>query len=49
MYKCVECGRITWPRTSSELKNLSPEKFRWLMQGFAIEPLIHNINSSRSA
>lgn len=49
LYKRIECGRFAWPRSSSELKNLSPEQFRWLMQGFAIEPIIHNINPTRSA
>ena len=49
LYKRVDCGRFIWPRTSSDLKALSPEQFRWLMQGFAVEPIIHDINPVLSA
>ena len=28
LYKRVESGRFSWPRTSNELRNLSPEQFR---------------------
>jgi len=27
LYKRVECGRFSWPRTSTDLKNLSYEQF----------------------
>ena len=47
--KRVECGRFSWPRYSAELKNLSPEQFRYLMQGFSINPIIHDINPTCSA
>lgn len=30
--------RYTWPRTSEEVRAMSPEQFRWLMHGF---PSIH--------
>ena len=49
LYKRVDCGRFSWPRTSSEIKNLSPEQFRWLMQGFSIEPIIRDVNPVISA
>ncbi|MCR4642540.1 MAG: IS66 family insertion sequence element accessory protein TnpB [Lachnospiraceae bacterium] len=49
LYKRIESGRFSWPRTSSDLKNLSPEQSRWLMMGFSIEPVIQNINPFRSA
>jgi transposase len=49
LYKRVDCGRFVWPRTSNDLKALSPEQFRWLMQGFAVEPIIHDINPVLSA
>ena len=49
LYKRVECGRFSWPRNSDELTQLSPEKFRWLMMGFSINPVIHNINPTHSA
>lgn len=43
LYKRVESGHFTWPRNSEELQSLSPEQFRWLMQGFAIDPIIHDV------
>lgn len=49
LYKRVETGWFVWPRNSSELRTLSPEQFRWLMQGFAIDPLIYDINPIYSA
>lgn len=49
LYKRVECGRFSWPRNSDELSKLSPEQFRWLMMGFDINPIIHNIIPERSA
>lgn len=49
LYKRVESGRFTWPRTSNDLRSLSPEQFHWLMQGFAIDPIIHDINPKYSA
>ena len=41
LYKRVESGHFTWPRSSTELRSLSAEQFHWLMQGFAIDPIIH--------
>ena len=49
LYKRVESGRFSWPRNSEELRNLSAEQFRLLMQGFAIDPIIHDVTPSRSA
>ncbi len=49
LYKRVASGRFSWPRTSDDLKALSPEQFRWLMQGFSIEPLIRDVNPVLSA
>lgn len=43
LYKRVESGHFTWPRNSDDLQELSYEQFRWLMQGFAINPIIHDI------
>jgi transposase len=39
----VESGYFTWSRSSAELRSLSAEQFYWLMQGFAIDPVIHDI------
>ena len=49
LYKRVECGHFSWPRNSQDLRKLSPEQFRWLMQDFSIDPIIHDINPRYSA
>ena len=33
LYKRLEGGRYQWPRTANELKELTPQQFRWLMEG----------------
>lgn len=49
LIKRVESGRFSWPRTSDELRNLSYEQFRYLMQGFSIDPVIKDVIPKRSA
>ena len=49
LYKRVECGRFVWPRNSRELRNLSSEQFKWLMQGFSIDPIIKEVHPTCSA
>lgn len=49
LYKRVEAGRFFWPRNSSDLKALTHDQFRWLMMGFSVEPIIHNVNPIMSA
>lgn len=44
LYKRVEEGHFVWPRSSSELRSLSHEQFRYLMQGFAIDPVIRDVS-----
>ena len=36
LYKRLEGGRYQWPRTTEELKELTPQQFRWLMEGLSI-------------
>lgn len=48
LYKRVESGHFTWPRSSTELRSLSAEQFHWLMQSFAIDPIIHDITPDTS-
>lgn len=43
LYKRVETRHFSWPRNSDELRSMTPEQFRWLMQGFVIDPVIHDI------
>ncbi|MFN2938061.1 IS66 family insertion sequence element accessory protein TnpB [Lachnospiraceae bacterium YH-ros2226] len=49
LYKRVEAGHFTWPRNSSELRSLSTEQFKWLMSGFSIDPVIHEVTPSQTA
>lgn len=43
LYKRVESGHFTWPRSGDDLRSMSSEQFHWLMQGFAIEPVIRDV------
>ena len=49
LYKRVESGHFSWPRSSDELRSMTPEQFRLLMQGFAIDPIIHDVIPRHSA
>lgn len=40
LYKRVACGRFQWPRTPQEVRDLSPEDFHRLLEGFSIEKKI---------
>lgn len=41
LYKRLENGVFQWPRTSKELKELSPEAFHLLLTGFSPFPSIN--------
>lgn len=49
LYKRVESGHFSWSRNSDELRSMTPEQFHWLMQGFAIDPVIHDVTPRHSA
>ncbi|MBE5912264.1 MAG: transposase [Pseudobutyrivibrio sp.] len=49
LYKRVSRGHFSWPRKSDKLRQLRTEQFKWLMQGFAINPIIHDANPKFSA
>lgn len=36
LYKRLERGRFQWPRTENEVKDLTSQQFRWLMEGLEI-------------
>ena len=38
LYKRLETGSFNWPRSSDEVKELTPQQFRWLMEGLSPEP-----------
>ena len=37
LYKRLENGRFQWPRTEGEVKTLTSQQFRWLIEGLEIE------------
>lgn len=37
LYKRLEHGRFQWPRTPEDLRTLTEQQFRWLMEGLAID------------
>lgn len=38
LYKRLDQGNFQWPRSGSEVKNLTLQQFCWLMEGLTIEP-----------
>ncbi len=42
LYKRLERGRYQWPRSQEEVLSLSPQQFRWLLEGRSIhQPKAH--------
>lgn len=37
LYKRLEGGSFQWPRSEEELRELTPQQFRWLMEGLKVE------------
>ncbi|MDY3343170.1 MAG: IS66 family insertion sequence element accessory protein TnpB [Lachnospiraceae bacterium] len=37
LQKRLDNGRFQWPRNPSEVKSLTRQEFRWLMEGLSIE------------
>ncbi len=37
LYKRLETGRFQWPRTGEEAIQITPQQYRWLMEGLQIE------------
>ena len=38
LYKRLEQGKFVWPRNESEVQALTPQQFRWLMEGLTTVP-----------
>ena len=36
LYKRLEDGRFQWPRNATEVINMSPQQYKWLMEGLSI-------------
>ena len=50
LYKRLEQGAYQWPRSESEVKVLTPQQYRWLMEGLQIEqPKAHRPVTGLSA
>ena len=48
--KRLEQGAYQWPRSESEVKTLTPQQYRWLMEGLQIEqPKAHRPVTGLSA
>lgn len=37
-YKRFTDGRLQWPRNAGEVRDLTPQQYRWLMEGLTIDP-----------
>lgn len=37
MYKRLEQGVNQWPRTDAEVRQITPQQYRWLMEGLKVE------------
>ena len=37
LYKRLENGKYQWPRNSKEACELTPQQYRWLMEGLSVE------------
>jgi transposase len=37
LYKRLETGSFQWPRDENEVKHVTPQQFRWLMEGLSPE------------
>ena len=37
LYKRLESGSFQWPRTGDEARQLTPQQYRWLMEGLSID------------
>ena len=38
VYKRLADGHFQWPRSESEVRALTPQQYRWLMDGLSVEP-----------
>ncbi|MBP2034105.1 transposase [Clostridium algifaecis] len=37
LYKRLETGKFQWPRNENEVKAISPQQYKWLMEGLSID------------
>ena len=41
LYKRLESGSFQWPRKESEARSLTPQQYRWLMEGLSVDQPKH--------
>ena len=37
LYKRLESGSFQWPRSENEARSLTPQQYRWLMEGLSVD------------
>jgi transposase len=37
LYKRLENGKLQWPRKTDEIRKLTDQQFRWLLEGLSID------------
>lgn len=37
LYKRLESGAYQWPRNEAEARQITPQQYRWLMEGLSVE------------
>lgn len=47
LYKRLSDGRFRWPRNTDEVRDLDPDEFERLMQGFTIDPTVQKVKPPR--
>lgn len=48
LYKRLDSGRYQWPRNEQEVRSMSPQEFRRLMDGLSVYPQIHKVHPDRA-
>jgi transposase len=49
LYKRLETGKFQWPRDAKEVRDITPQQLRWLMEGLSInQPKAHRAANGMS-
>jgi len=49
LYKRLENGSFQWPRSDDEAREITPQQYRWLLEGLSVDQkkVIQNIERKR--
>jgi len=49
LYKRLENGSFQWPRSNDEAREITPQQYRWLLEGLSVDQkkVIQNIGSKK--